>query len=213
MTFTQSITVCFQKYIVFSGRASRSEYWWFFLFTFLVRIATFWIPFLGAVIALALLLPSIAVTVRRLHDTNRTGWWVLLPIALALGGAVAGAILTFAGLAALGIALVALGSLVGFVVLIVFLVQASDPHPNQYGPNPLVPAQGTGGFGEPQYGQPYPPYQPDSDPGALGAGTAPPFSPPGVPTQDDSDQRRYCSNCGMQLQPEARFCTVCGTSL
>lgn len=209
MTFTESIKVCFQKYIDFSGRASRSEYWWFFLFTLIVRVATFWIPFLGAVIALALLLPSLTVTVRRLHDTNRTGWWVLLPIGLALGGAVAGVVLTFAGLTALGIALVALGSIVGFVVLVVFLVQPGDPNENQYGLNPQPQLYGMGGYGGAQSGDPYAP--PPFDGGFATTGGTP--HPEASAPDPGQDRRLFCSNCGMQLQPEAQFCTVCGTAL
>ena len=212
MTFTQSIAVCFQKYIDFSGRASRSEYWWFFLFTLIVRLITTWIPVLNVVVALALLLPSLTVTVRRLHDTNRTGWWVLLPIGLAVGGAVAGAILTFAGLAAVGIALVALGSIVGFVVLLVFLVQPSDPGPNQYGPNPLPQAAGHRRL------RLSPDRRPLLNPGACGRFGTPdldtgnPYAPFDATAQDDQEQRTYCTNCGMQLQPDARFCSVCGSA-
>ncbi len=211
MTFTQSIAVCFQKYIVFSGRASRSEYWWFFLFTLIVRLITTWIPVLNVIVALALLLPSLAVTVRRLHDTNRTGWWVLLPIGLAVGGAVAGAVLTFAGLGALGIALVALGSIVGFVVLLVFLVQPSDPGPNQYGANPLQQSPGPGGYGYPQSGHPYSSHQPGGS-GISAPGPEDQYLLPEATNRDNEESRTYCTNCGMQLQPDARFCSVCGTA-
>ena len=122
MTFTESVKTCFQKYVDFSGRASRSEFWWFFLFTFVVRIVTTWIPFIGFIIALALLLPSLAVTARRLHDTNRTGWWMLLPIGLGLAGIVAGAILAVFGLFPVGVAIAILGSIVGFLALVSFFV-------------------------------------------------------------------------------------------
>ena len=207
MTFTESVKTCFQKYIDFSGRASRSEYWWFFLFTFIVRIVTFWIPFIGFIIALGLLLPSLSVTVRRLHDTNRTGWWVLLPVGLALGGAVAGAILSFIGLAALGIALIALGSIGGFVVLLYFLIQPSDSGPNQYGPNPLQ-QRGVGGFG--YYQDPGHPYSP---PPITGSYSESPYDAAPTDYPPEPEERQFCSQCGMQLQPEARFCTVCGSAV
>ena len=209
MTFTESVKTCFQKYIDFSGRASRSEYWWFFLFTFIVRIVTFWIPFIGFIIALGLLLPSLAVTVRRLHDTNRTGWWVLLPVGLALGGVVAGTVLSFIGLAGVGIALIALGSIGGFVVLLVFLIQPSDPGPNQYGPNPLRSQPGMGGYG--YYQDPGYPYPPSSSTGSY---TESPYDAglPDFSTEPEPSGRQFCSQCGIQLQPEARFCTVCGAS-
>ena len=79
MDFVQAIKSCLGQYATFSGRASRSEYWWFFLFQVLVMAAT---GMLGDVIngiaSLALLLPALAVGARRLHDIGRTGWWQLL---------------------------------------------------------------------------------------------------------------------------------------
>ncbi|MDD4929030.1 MAG: DUF805 domain-containing protein [Gallionella sp.] len=85
MTFGESISTCFSKYADFNGRASRSEYWWWFLFTVLGYIATMMISELVyGLFALAVFLPSIAVAARRLHDTNRSGWLqliVLIPLA------------------------------------------------------------------------------------------------------------------------------------
>ena len=90
MTFTESIkTVVFKKYATFKGRASRSEYWWYSLFASLISL-------LGAVIAstlygdpseltlfdivwLLIFLPGLAVGIRRLHDVNKSGWWLLYP--------------------------------------------------------------------------------------------------------------------------------------
>ena len=69
VSFAGAIALGFQRYFDFSGRSSRSEYWWWFLFNLLVG----WIPFVG----LVLLIPNIAIGVRRLHDINRTGWWIL----------------------------------------------------------------------------------------------------------------------------------------
>lgn len=79
MTFQESIRTCFTKYVDFSGRAGLSEYWWFALFTLIVSVVlSMFSQSLGNVFSLATLLPSIAVGTRRLHDTNRTGWWQLL---------------------------------------------------------------------------------------------------------------------------------------
>ena len=79
MTFGESISTCFSKYAAFDGRASRSEYWWWFLFTFLASAATGIISeTLSALFSLAVLLPSLAVGARRLHDTNRSAWFLLL---------------------------------------------------------------------------------------------------------------------------------------
>lgn len=79
MTFGESISTCFRKYAAFDGRASRSEYWWFVLFTFIASAATGIISeALSALFSLAVLLPSLAVGARRLHDTDRSGWFLLL---------------------------------------------------------------------------------------------------------------------------------------
>jgi len=101
MTFQESIKVCLTKYADFSGRATRSEYWWFFLFIILVSVATSLVSgTLSLVFSLATLLPSIAAATRRLHDTNRNGWWQLI----------------------------CLVPVVGIIVLIVFLAQESKGH-------------------------------------------------------------------------------------
>ncbi|MBI5107373.1 MAG: DUF805 domain-containing protein [Rhodocyclales bacterium] len=79
MTFGESIKTCFSKYANFDGRASRSEFWWFFLFSLLASMATSMISqTLSALFSLVMLLPSLAVGARRLHDTNRSGWFLLL---------------------------------------------------------------------------------------------------------------------------------------
>ncbi len=84
MTFQESIKVCFAKYVDFSGRASRPEYWWFILFIFVASLVLSAISStLGFLFTLATLLPSISAATRRLHDTQRSGWWqlvVLIPI-------------------------------------------------------------------------------------------------------------------------------------
>ena len=142
-----------EKYADFSGRASRAEYWWYTLalvVTFVVlsviegilgikgMVFGVYGP-LTCLLWLATIVPGLAVGIRRLHDTNRSGWWILLPIvpyalAIVLGGP---AILAGGMGAGLGIA--ALFLLVGFVcaiLLIVFLVMPGTPGENRYGPNP-----------------------------------------------------------------------------
>ena len=112
MTFTKSIEICFNKYAKFDGRASKSEFWWFQLFYVIVLIVGmildsllgytelfYWI---GYIICL---LPGLAVGCRRLHDTNRTGWWQLLSL-----------------------------TIVGIIVLIVWWVADSENKKNRYGP-------------------------------------------------------------------------------
>ena len=90
MSFVQSVETCLKKYADFNGRASRSEYWWFFLFNFLMstvgsiadRILLGTEPdstgIITTLVALGLLLRSLAVGARRLHDINKSGWWQLL---------------------------------------------------------------------------------------------------------------------------------------
>lgn len=108
-----------KKYAEFSGRARRREYWMFALISFLVSVVigvlASMISALGVltwVYTLATLIPSLAVGVRRLHDTGRSGWWGLL----------------------------ALIPLVGAIIVIVFLCQDSTPGDNAYGPNPKTSA-------------------------------------------------------------------------
>ena len=79
MNFQEAVKTCLTKYVDFSGRATRSEYWFFFLFVVLVcLVLSFVSDILGGVFSLAMLIPSIAAGVRRLHDTERSGWWLLI---------------------------------------------------------------------------------------------------------------------------------------
>jgi uncharacterized membrane protein YhaH (DUF805 family) len=171
MSFGQAIKSVLSQYATFSGRARRSEYWWFQLFAFLVSLPVqifFFVmyfaalaPVLDAVdsdgnipadayddinwglfavgfipvilVSLAIFLPSLAVLVRRLHDTGRSGWWWLI-------GFVPG----------------------GSIVLLVFAVLDGQPFDNEYGPDPKAGERYSGpgpGYGQPQqYAQPgYPP--------------------------------------------------------
>jgi uncharacterized membrane protein YhaH (DUF805 family) len=104
-----------KKYAVFDGRAQRTEYWMFFLFNIIITIVLSLIDglfgisgVLGGIYGLAVLIPGIAVSIRRLHDTNRSGWWLLIGLV----------------------------PVIGTIVLIVFMVQDSQPDANQYGSNP-----------------------------------------------------------------------------
>ena len=100
MTFQESIKVCFSKYADFSGRAIRSEYWWFALFCVIGGVVVQSIShILGILFSLGTLLPIIAAAARRLHDTNRSGWWQLISLI----------------------------PIVGWIVLIIFLAQDSKP--------------------------------------------------------------------------------------
>ena len=86
MTFQESIQACFSKYVDFSGRASRSEYWWFALFVFLGSfVLSMFSTALNIVFLLATLLPQLAAASRRLHDTGRSGWWQLIAFVPLIG--------------------------------------------------------------------------------------------------------------------------------
>lgn len=147
-SFTEAIKVCFQNYATFRGRASRSEYWWFQLFVFLLSGLGSLLEggmggdgqALSGLFAIATFLPNLSVSVRRLHDTNRSGWWIggfylgLIPagfvigIIAALGEATApGAGGAFAG------ALLLLGILAYAIAMIVFMVSRGTPGPNRFG--------------------------------------------------------------------------------
>jgi uncharacterized membrane protein YhaH (DUF805 family) len=108
-----------RKYAVFSGRARRKEYWMFCLFYVIFAIVLVIIDsilgiggedggLLSGLFVLAMLIPSIALTVRRLHDTDRSGWWLLIGLVPLIGG----------------------------IILLVFTVEDSQSGENRYGPNP-----------------------------------------------------------------------------
>jgi uncharacterized membrane protein YhaH (DUF805 family) len=114
MGFGEAVSVCFKKSFVWEGRASRAEFWWFELAQLLIIIVALIIDqiigtgVLYIIAAIVFILPSIAVLIRRLHDTDRTGWWYwiqLLP-------------------------------LIGLIVILVFTLTGGDEGDNKYGPNP-----------------------------------------------------------------------------
>ena len=105
-------TVVLQRYAKFDGRAGRAEFWWFALANFIIMIALsiligilsiFWIVYIGY--AIAVIIPSVAVAIRRLHDTNKSGWFLLIGLI----------------------------PLVGFIILIVFYAMEGTNGPNDHG--------------------------------------------------------------------------------
>jgi uncharacterized membrane protein YhaH (DUF805 family) len=118
LTFFEAIRICLQKYADFTGRAPRSEYWWFVLFVLIAQLCLriLWAP-LGFAFAIAIFLPHLAVGARRLHDTNRSGWWLLL----------------------------AFVPIIGEIILIIWFCQRSAPVANRFGPPPLLAPQAADG--------------------------------------------------------------------
>jgi uncharacterized membrane protein YhaH (DUF805 family) len=114
MTFGEAVKSGFDHYVKFDGRASRSMFWWWVLFAILASIAANILDaIIGAgifsiLVGLGLLLPGLSVSIRRLHDTNRTGWWILIGLI----------------------------PLIGFIVLLIFYLESGNPGPNEYGPPP-----------------------------------------------------------------------------
>ena len=141
MEFKEAVKICLtKKYCCFKGRASRSEFWWFCLFTlimnFVVALLGSLLPALGSIVsavqALWLLLPTVSVSTRRLHDRNLSGWWQALPLAATLP-AVAGAVLEANWLLMLAGCAAGLASL----WLLIFYALKGTAGPNRYGPDPL----------------------------------------------------------------------------
>ncbi|WMT87806.1 DUF805 domain-containing protein [Pelagibacterium sp. 26DY04] len=170
MGIVDAVKTCFRKYADFSGRASRPEYWWFFLFTVIVTAILGILDaaifgsgaeieeaprILSGIFQLAVLLPMLAVAWRRMHDTGRPGWYVLLPMLLSfafLAAALAG-VVTFSAVetrlddpsvliapaawfGGFGVALTVLVQLVLALLMLWWLTRPSQPGANQYGPAP-----------------------------------------------------------------------------
>ena len=145
MTFKDSVITCLsKKYAAFAGRACRSEYWWFILFTFIVNIVLSLVSDLVSMIAgLVMFLPALSVTVRRIHDVNKSAWFVFLPtIALILS-----VIICAVGLAAdskmivlLGASIAGLGGVL-YIAVFVMSVLKGTAGPNRFGEDPLASSE------------------------------------------------------------------------
>lgn len=109
MTFGQAISKCLRNYAEFGGRARRSEFWWFFLFTLILEsVASSFSQDLGNAVSLVFVLPTLAAASRRLHDTDHSAWSLLLILV----------------------------PIVGWIVLIVWLATPGFPQDNRFGSPP-----------------------------------------------------------------------------
>ena len=160
MSFPGAIGQCLRRYVGFSGRATRAEYWWWTLATtacvVLLGILGTMVPMLYAVevlFALAIILPTLAVTARRLHDIGKSGWWILAWIfvggvsstiaaigaALAFGLAFLDAFLGDGGLAAIGYVVLIVGlvpTVAIYIWIIAWLARQGNAGPNRHGEDP-----------------------------------------------------------------------------
>jgi uncharacterized membrane protein YhaH (DUF805 family) len=141
MNFFQAVETCLTKYATFAGRAPRSEYWWFFLFNLILSAVARLMPLIGLILSLAILLPNMAVSVRRLHDTDRSGWYLLLPAPAGLVLIVLFMMATNGQVPGLGLlrvifGLIALGC---WALLWIWFCQRGSIGANRYGEDPLAP--------------------------------------------------------------------------
>jgi uncharacterized membrane protein YhaH (DUF805 family) len=122
MGFGQAISAGFSNCVNFRDRACRSEYWYWILFTVIVSIVAsiidsmLDIQLVTGIFQLVTLLPNLAIAVRRLHDTDRTGWWILL----------------------------AFIPVIGFIVLLIWFIAKGTDGPNRFGPDPIAANQQSG---------------------------------------------------------------------
>ena len=198
------VKICFKKFVDFSGRARRREYWYFFLFGTIVSSAlavlfghtgsdgTYSEGFLGELFSLVIAVPEISVSIRRLHDIGKD--WKSLLFALI--------------------------PVFGIIYLYILLARDSDPNPNAYGPSPkygsVSDAQYTDSCENPAKTDEAVP--PAFIPEAAAAPSVAESSPsaaeviPGAPAET-SGAPAFCAYCGAALAPGANFCESCGAKV
>lgn len=151
-----AVKTCFSKYADFKGRARRSEFWWWFLFTIIASIVLSVLDVmlfegaveetgpLNSIFSLLTLLPTLAVTARRLHDIDKSGWWQLLPLAGAILMIPGFAILFSSGESPAGLGLTVLGGLAMlglYIMLIVWYATDGHKEDNRFGYSPKYGGQ------------------------------------------------------------------------
>lgn len=110
MNFQNAVKICLTKFVDIKGRASRSEYWWFVLFAIIVNFIAYLInDNFQIIVSVILLVPLISVTVRRLHDSDTSGWWWFITFIPLIGG----------------------------LIILYFMIIEGTKGPNDYGEQPL----------------------------------------------------------------------------
>ena len=213
VSFGEAIKLGFYGYVKFSGRSTRAEYWWWCLFYTLVSTGASTldrdvVPVFSTMIGLAFLLPNLAVSVRRLHDINKSGlwllWWFLMLIVPYIIMTI-GLFLAFAGVMdgnwddtgswgvlILGVALTLIASLVIFIWWIIWFVKQGDLGPNKYGPDPREDSV---------VSVPY-----NSEASSLDETVV-------EKSAGSTSDEIYCPICNVGNQPNSKFCKQCGASL
>ncbi len=214
VSFGEAIKLGFNGYVKFSGRSTRAEYWWWFLFYNLVGMGASTLdravfPVFSLIIGLAFFLPNLAVSVRRLHDINRTGWWLffwflimLVPTIIIIVGFFTAFESIWEGnwdetgswmMLILGVVLIVIISLLIFIWWIIWFVKQGDFGPNKYGLDPR---------GESVASVPY-----NSGASSLGETIV-------EKAADDSTSGEiYCPICNLGNRSGSKFCKQCGASL
>ena len=161
LDFMEAVKICLRKYLDFKGRARRSEYWWFALFTLIVSVVSSFIDtilsmfvgfeFVDHLTGLLLFLPGLTVSFRRLHDIGRSGWWMGVAYILLAAAGIALAVTSSLGISDFFdemrlidaflllkpvVYIPLLASLVVSIICFVFAFLDSQKHTNKYGPSP-----------------------------------------------------------------------------
>lgn len=144
LSFTEAVKLAWSRLTQFRGRSRRSEYWWTILVATLASFVLGFIPFLGQIIGVIIGLATLPLTIRRLHDTGRSGWWVLGGVVLGVAFLCVTVLTTFsmaetndisAFFNPLFVILICV-MLIYDVVMLVFMCLDSDKTENKYGPSP-----------------------------------------------------------------------------
>ena len=180
MSFTEAIKTCFKKYATFSGRARRSEFWYWQLFTLIVGAVAAAIDgsdsnTLAGIVGVVLLIPNLAVAVRRLHDTGKSGWYYLMNLI----------------------------PFVGWIFPLIKYFTDSQNGSNEYGENPK--GQGSPMYAEePYYTPEEPQYQRQAQEAVYSDMRTEPVSNSSATTIG------FCPYCDQPITVGQKYCTGCG---